>query len=88
MSADGRTCRMDAPGSLTAIRRMRELITRYQVAPKPEGVDAWLAFRQGKVAMALEGIYMLHSLEEEKGLAFAMTPAIVTTSPKEDENGR
>jgi multiple sugar transport system substrate-binding protein len=54
---------------------MHDLIYKHKVAPKPEGVDAWLAFRQGKVGMALEGIYMLNSLEEQKGLPFAGAPA-------------
>jgi multiple sugar transport system substrate-binding protein len=54
---------------------MRDLIYKYKVAPKPEGVDAWLAFRQGRVGMALEGVYMLASLEEQKGLPYAGAPA-------------
>lgn len=75
LSPDGGACAMATPPSLEAIRRMRELIYLDRVAPKPEGVDAWLAFRQGKVAMALEGIYMLASLEEQPGLQFAGAPA-------------
>src|SRR5205807_8255476 len=71
---DLNACVMDSPQSLAASRRLRDLIYRYHVAPAPEGVDAWLAFRQGKVGMALEGIYMLASLEEQKGLAFAGAP--------------
>jgi multiple sugar transport system substrate-binding protein len=59
LTPDGRACAMASPQSLEAIRRMRQLIYTDHVAPKPEGVDAWLAFRQGKVGMALEGIYML-----------------------------
>jgi multiple sugar transport system substrate-binding protein len=74
LTADGKTCGMDSPQSLAAVRRMHDLIYRYHVAPAPEGVDAWLAFRQGKVGMALEGIYMLASLEEQKGLSFAGAP--------------
>jgi multiple sugar transport system substrate-binding protein len=60
---------------LKALQLMHDLIYKYKVAPKPEGVDAWLAFRQGKAAMALEGIYMMASLEEQKGLPFAAAPA-------------
>ena len=74
LTPDGKACAMDSPQSLQAIRRMHDLIDKYHVAPAPEGVDAWLAFRQGKVAMALEGIYMLASLEEQKGLSFAGAP--------------
>jgi multiple sugar transport system substrate-binding protein len=74
LTPDGKSCDMDSPSSLAASRRMRDLIYTYHAAPAPEGVDAWLAFRQGKVAMALEGIYMLASLEEQKGLSFAGAP--------------
>lgn len=74
LTPDGSTCVMDSPQSLAAIRHMHELIYSDHVAPPPEGVDAWLAFRQGKVAMALEGIYMLASLQEQKGLSFAGAP--------------
>ena len=34
-----------------------------------------MGFRQGRVAMALEGIYMLSSLEEQNGLPYAGAPA-------------
>jgi multiple sugar transport system substrate-binding protein len=71
---DGKRSLMDAPETIAAARQMRDLIYKYKVAPKPEGVDAWLAFRQGRVGMALEGIYMLSSLEEQKGLRYAGAP--------------
>lgn len=74
MTADGKRSAMDSPGSLEASRRMRDLIVKYKVASTPEGFDAWLAFRQGKAAMAMEGIYMLQGLEEQKNLAFAGAP--------------
>lgn len=74
-SPDGKRSALDSPQNLRALHLMHDLIYKYKVAPKPEGVDAWLAFRQGKVAMALEGIYMLTSLEEQKGLPFAGAPA-------------
>jgi len=74
LSPDGTSCIMDSPQNVRALHRMHDLIYKYKVAPKPEGVDAWLAFRQGKVGMAFEGIYMLASLEEQKGLPFAGAP--------------
>jgi multiple sugar transport system substrate-binding protein len=74
LSPDGKTSTLDAPQNLQALQLMHDLIYKYKIAPKPEGVDAWLAFRQGKVGMALEGIYMLASLEEQKGLPFAGAP--------------
>jgi multiple sugar transport system substrate-binding protein len=75
LTPDMKAAAMDSPQAIQAAERMRDLIYTYHVAPKPEGVDAWLAFRQGKVGMAMEGIYMLTSLEEEKGLEFFGAPA-------------
>jgi len=74
LTPDLRRCAMASPETLVGTRRLHDLIYQYHVAPAPEGVDAWLAFRQGKVGMALEGIYMLASLEEQKGLQFAGAP--------------
>jgi multiple sugar transport system substrate-binding protein len=74
LTPNGRASMMDSSGDLTALHRMHDLIYTYHVAPKPEGIDAWLAFRQGKAAMAMEGIYMLASLEEQKGLPYAGAP--------------
>ena len=65
---------MDSPANRQSLQLMHDFIYKYKIAPRPEGVDAWLAFRQGKVGMAMEGIYMLASLEEQKGLAFAGAP--------------
>jgi multiple sugar transport system substrate-binding protein len=65
---------MSSPECLAAAEAMRSLIYEHHVAPAPEGVDAWLAFRQGKVGMAMEGIYMQSSLEEQKDLDWAAAP--------------
>lgn len=45
-----------------------------KLAPKPEGQDAWLGFQTGKIAMAMEGVYMMTSLAKQKGLRFAAAP--------------
>jgi multiple sugar transport system substrate-binding protein len=74
LTPDLKRSAMDAPETLAAARYMRDLIYTHKVAPRPEGVDAWLAFKQGKVGMALEGIYMLADLEEQKGLRYAGAP--------------
>lgn len=75
LSPDLKTCVIDSPANRQASGLMHDLIYKYKIAPRPEGVDAWLAFRQGKVGMAMEGIYMVSSLEEQKGLHFAGAPA-------------
>lgn len=75
LTPGGARSAMDSPATLRAAHRMHDLIYKHKVAPRPEGVDAWLAFRQGRVGMALEGVYMLSSLQEQKGLAYAGAPA-------------
>ncbi len=74
LTPDGQHCALQSEPSYAALRQMHDLIDRYQVAPKPEGVDAWLAFRQGKVAMAMEGIYQLASLQEQTRFHFIGAP--------------
>lgn len=75
LTPDGQHGAMASPPCLQATRLMADMIYKYKVAPKPEGVDAWLALRQGKAAMAMEGIYMLASLQDQPGLQFAGAPA-------------
>jgi len=74
VTPDGKAGSMSSPACLQATHLMCDLIYKYKIAPKPEGVDSWLAFRQGKVAMAMEGIYMLSSLQQQPGLQFAGAP--------------
>lgn len=74
LSPDVKTCVMDSPANRQSLNLMHDFIYKYKIAPRPEGVDSWLAFRQGKVGMVMEGIYMLASLEEQKGLDFAGAP--------------
>ena len=75
LTPDGKRGAMSSPQCLAATHLMCDLIYKYRVAPNPEGVDPWLAMRQGKVGMAMEGIYMLDSLQETTGLQFAGAPA-------------
>ena len=65
------------PPAVRATQQMCDTITRYGVAPKPEGFDSWMGFRQGRVAMAIEGIYMLSSVEEQKGAGVCGRPGTV-----------
>ncbi|MBV9864126.1 MAG: ABC transporter substrate-binding protein [Abitibacteriaceae bacterium] len=75
LTPDGKHGAMASAPCLQATQLMVDMIYKYKIAPKPEGVDAWLALRQGKAAMAMEGIYMLASLQEQPGLQFAGAPA-------------
>ncbi len=74
LTDDLRRSAINRPENVEATRLMADMITRHRIAPKPEGFDSWMGFRQGRVAMAIEGIYMLSSLEEQKGLEYAGAP--------------
>lgn len=71
LTKDVRSSDLSSPNAKAAFGLMTDMIYKYQVCPSPEGQDAWIGFRTGKVAMALEGIYMISSLEKQKGLKFA-----------------
>lgn len=64
---------LSTPEARAAMECMRSIIDR-KVSPRPEGQDAWLGFQTGKVAMAMEGVYMMTSLEKQKGLRYAAAP--------------
>ena len=64
---------LSTPEAQAAMDCMRSIIDR-KVAPRPEGQDAWLGFQTGRVAMAMEGVYMMTSLEKQKGLRYAAAP--------------
>jgi len=68
---DCRRSDLDSHRARESFGLMRSLIYEHRVCPPPGGIDAWVGFQTGKVAMALEGIYMLSSLEQQKGLTFA-----------------
>ena len=74
LTPDGKHGNLSSPACLAAVQRMHDLIYKYHVAPRPEGIDSWLALQQGKVAMGMEGIYMLSSLQEQKTQDFAGAP--------------
>jgi multiple sugar transport system substrate-binding protein len=53
---------------------MCNMIAKYHVAPRPADANAWLLFRDGKVAMTIQGIYMLADLQKQQGLEYAGAP--------------
>ncbi|HSV74868.1 MAG TPA: ABC transporter substrate-binding protein [Chthonomonadales bacterium] len=65
---------MDHPRNVEALRFLVDMVRRDRVAPSPEGFDAWIGFRQGRVAMAFEGIYMLADLRRQADLDFVGAP--------------
>lgn len=55
---------LDDPGNVAALQFLADLLLKYHVAPPPEGgVAGWTGFRQQRVAMVFDGIYMLGDLK-------------------------
>ncbi len=71
---DGKTCTLDTPENIEALQFCVDLVRKHRIAPPPENFNSWIGFRQGKVAMAFEGIYMLSDLQRQKDLDFGAAP--------------
>jgi multiple sugar transport system substrate-binding protein len=74
LTPDLQRAALNSPEAVEATTQMRDLIDKEHVAPSPEGIDAWRGFRQGRVAMAMEGIYMLADLQNTAGLDYGGAP--------------
>lgn len=71
---DNDKCLLNSPENVEALQFCVDLIRKYKYSPPPENFDSWIGFRQGKVGIAFEGIYMLADLERQKDLDFAGAP--------------
>jgi multiple sugar transport system substrate-binding protein len=67
-------CTLDSPEAVAALAFCADLIHRYELVPLPENIDAWIGFRQGKVGMVFEGVYMLADLRRQQDLDFGGAP--------------
>lgn len=66
-------CILDNPTNVEALKFCRQLIADGLV-PSPENFDSWIGFRQGRVGMVWEGIYMLADLQKQADLEFSGAP--------------
>ncbi|HWB55147.1 MAG TPA: ABC transporter substrate-binding protein [Tepidisphaeraceae bacterium] len=57
-----------------AVQFCADLILKEKLAPSPEDFDSWIGFRQGKVGMCWEGIYMLPDLKKQTDLSYGASP--------------
>lgn len=73
VSEDGSRCLLDSPENVAALEFCAGLI-REGLAPRPENFDAWIGFRQGKVALAFEGLFLLPDLEKQPELDYGGAP--------------
>lgn len=59
---------LDDAGNVAALEWMVRLFDEHEVAPSPEGgVAGWVGFRQRRVGMVFDGIYMLGDLKRLEG---------------------
>jgi multiple sugar transport system substrate-binding protein len=73
-SPDGTRCTLNSPENVAALQLCVDLIWKERVAAPPENFDSWIGFRQGRVGMVWEGIYMLADLESSSDLEYAGAP--------------
>ncbi len=71
---DNSKCIINNKQNVEALQFCVDLIQKYKVAPMPRNFDAWIGFRQGKVAIAFEGIYMLEDIKKQKDIDYAGSP--------------
>lgn len=67
-------CLLNCPENVEALQFCVDLIHKEKVAPSPENFDSWVGFRQGRVAIVFEGIYMLSDLKKQTDLDWGAAP--------------
>jgi multiple sugar transport system substrate-binding protein len=66
---------LDHPGNVAALQYLADLNLKYHLAPSPEGgVAGWVGFRQERVAMEFDGIYMVGDLKRLTDLDYIGAP--------------
>jgi multiple sugar transport system substrate-binding protein len=73
-NADRTEATLNSPQNVEALQWCADLIVKEHLVPPPQDFDAWIGFRQGKVAMAFEGIYMLPDLMRQEDLDYGAAP--------------
>lgn len=66
-------CTLDEPRNVQALQFCVDLM-KEQLIARPQSMDSWIGFRQGKVGMVFEGIYMLPDLQRLNNLQYAGAP--------------
>ena len=65
---------LNEPKNVEALQWAADLILKDKLVPAPQDFDSWIGFRQGKVAIVFEGIYMLPDLVKQKDLDYGAAP--------------
>ena len=73
-SPDLTHCVVNSQENADALQFLIDLIRRDKTIIPPEGSDPWISFRQGRVGMTWNGIYMLPDLQKQADLKFYGAP--------------
>ncbi len=65
---EGGRCALDCPENVAALAFLVSLLNEHHLIPEPEGNLGWVGFRQNKVAMVFDGVFMLGDLKRLGGL--------------------
>ncbi len=71
---DDGTSALDCPENVAALAFMVSLREGELLVPPPENNLGWVGFRQKKVAMVFDGVYMLGDLKRLEGLEYVAAP--------------
>lgn len=71
---DGTRTLINSEENIRALEFAVSLIQEHRLAPPPEAIDSWIGFRQGRVGLVFEGIYMLPDLQRQESLDFGAAP--------------
>jgi multiple sugar transport system substrate-binding protein len=71
---DATATTIDSAANVAALQFCTDLIQKQHVAPAPQDFDSFIGFRQGKVGLLFEGIYMLPDLQRQEGLDWGAAP--------------
>lgn len=65
---------LDTPQNIAALETLVSFVRPDPLAPDPENNLGWVGFRQRKIAMVCDGVYMLGDLKRLSGLSYAAVP--------------
>ena len=78
LTRDGQTVILDQPEAVAAMQFAVDMIDKEKVIMPPENIStfggAFIGFRQGRLGIVFEGIYMLPELQRQKDLDFGAAP--------------
>ncbi len=74
LSPDLREPAIASPQGHAALQWMVDCVMKYRVSPRPEGLDTWQYFLQGRVAMFVEGCWVLNGLKRNARFPWGVAP--------------